>query len=85
MTNAARKVRDEALKLFAYERGALAYELLASLGREPDHGVDGAWTAEAERRARERLSGEDDGLSWENVRERLPSRVRSQLVVVMHE
>jgi putative addiction module component (TIGR02574 family) len=71
MTEAAQHVLDQALKLSPEERAALAHDLLASLDGEPDEGVDSAWAAEAERRARKLLSGEDPGHAWEDVCARL--------------
>jgi len=71
MTDAARNLLDQALKLSAEERAALAHDLLASLDGERDADVDAAWAAEAERRARALLSGEDPGHSWDDVSKRL--------------
>ncbi|MBL4846750.1 MAG: addiction module protein [Planctomycetes bacterium] len=71
MTKAAQHVLDEALKLTAEERGALAHDLLVSLDGKPDQDVDAAWAAEAERRARKLLSGEDPGHAWDEVCARL--------------
>jgi putative addiction module component (TIGR02574 family) len=71
MTDTAQHVLDEALKLSPEERAALAHDLLASLDGEPDEDVDAAWAAEAERRARKLLSGEDPGHAWDDVCARL--------------
>ncbi|MCA8926303.1 MAG: addiction module protein [Planctomycetes bacterium] len=71
MTNAARTLLDQALKLSVEERAALAHDLLASLDGAPDEDVDDAWAAEAERRAKKLLSGEDPGHAWDDVCARL--------------
>lgn len=71
MTDAAQNLLDQALKLSAEERAALAHDLLASIEAEPVEEVDAAWAAEAERRARRLLSGEDPGHSWDDVCARL--------------
>lgn len=71
MTNAARTLLDQALKLSVEERAALAHDLLASLDDEPKEDVDAAWAAEAERRAKKLLSGEGPGHAWDDVCVRL--------------
>lgn len=71
MTEATKSLLDKALLLSAEERAALAHDLLASLDGEPDRDVDAAWAAEAERRAKKLLSGEDPGHAWDDVCGRL--------------
>ena len=61
MSNAARHLLEEALRLPLQERAELAAELLASVDGEPDADVDAAWAAEIERRARRVIAGESEG------------------------
>jgi len=68
MTNAARNLLYEAMKLDAAERAELAAELLASLDGEPDEGVEAAWAAEIERRLARIDAGDERLIPWEEVR-----------------
>lgn len=61
MTEAARKILEEALTLDADERAGLAVELLASL-QEREQDVEEAWAAEIERRSRN--AGDERGTDW---------------------
>lgn len=45
-------------------------------GEDPDAAE--AWTAELERRAKRVLSGESQGISWEEVRARILERLQSR-------
>lgn len=67
MTNAARNLLHEAMKLDAAERAELAAELLASLDGEPEEGVEAAWAAEIERRLARIDAGEEQLIPWEEV------------------
>ena len=71
MTEAARKLLDEAMALPIDDRAKLAADLLASLDGEPDAEVEAAWAAEIERRARDARGNPDDDVSWEAVRAEL--------------
>ncbi|HEY8182521.1 MAG TPA: addiction module protein [Thermoanaerobaculia bacterium] len=61
MTEAARKILEEALNLDADERASLAAELLASL-QEREQDVEKAWAAEIERRSRN--AADERGTDW---------------------
>lgn len=61
VTDAARKILEEAMALDADERARLAAELLASLD-EREQDVETAWAAEIERRSRD-AAGER-GTDW---------------------
>lgn len=64
MTEAARKILEEALALEVDERASLAAELLASLeDREQD--VQRAWAAEIERRSQD--AAHERGTDWRVV------------------
>ena len=79
MTSKAQAVLREALALQVDERANLAAELLASLddGEEEDPvAVEEAWAKEIERRARRVVSGESEGISWEQVRARAEASLR---------
>ncbi|MEZ6185453.1 MAG: addiction module protein [Planctomycetota bacterium] len=71
MTDAAQTLLDQALRLSAEDRAALARDLLASLDGEAEDDADAAWAVESERRARRLLSGEDQGHAWDEVCGRL--------------
>ena len=71
VTKATSKLLEDALKLDATERAALASELLASLDAEADEDAEAAWAAETEERAARARSGEDPGKPWPEVRDRL--------------
>ncbi len=61
VTEAARKILEEALALDADERAGLAVELLASL-QEREQDVEKAWAAEIERRSRN--AADERGTDW---------------------
>ena len=63
----------DALALPIDERAKLAAELLASLDADAvddPTDVEAAWAAEIERRARRVMSGESEGVAWDDVRAR---------------
>jgi putative addiction module component (TIGR02574 family) len=72
--NAAADILRQALQLPTAARAEVAAELIASLDGEPDEGVEQAWGAEIERRARRALAGEGAATAWSAVRERLRSK-----------
>ena len=69
MTEAAKKILEEALTLDADERASVAAELLASL-QEREQDVEEAWAAEIERRSRNAAHerGTDWRVSFEEIR-----------------
>lgn len=62
------------MRLSVPQRAEVAAELLASLDGEPDSDVEAAWAEEIERRIQRIRSGQADGRSWAEVRERLDRR-----------
>ena len=81
MTSRAQDVLREALALPVHERADVAAELLASLdetGTEDPAEVEAAWAAEIERRARRVVSGESQGIPWEDVRARAEAELRKR-------
>ena len=73
MSNAVRKVLDDALALPQRDRAEVAAQLLQSLHGE-DHDpelVRKEWAAEITRRAQAVLDGDDNSEDWEVVRARL--------------
>ncbi len=75
MTNAARKLLDDAMALPSEDRARLAAALLASLDDRADPDATSAWAAEVERRAERVLSGEAEEAPWDEVRARLLDRL----------
>ena len=71
VTDAARKLLDEALRLPEDERAKLASELLASLDGEPDAGWEEAWLAEVDRRVEAAEQRGETGSDWQSARERI--------------
>ena len=65
-----------ALTLPESERAELIGALLDSLDREVEEGVEEAWRAEIDRRARELESGAVQSIPWDLVKERLASAQR---------
>jgi putative addiction module component (TIGR02574 family) len=79
MTSRAQGVLREALALPADERATVAAELLASLdGDTADDPaeVEAAWAAEIELRARRVMSGQSEGVPWDEVRARAEAALR---------
>lgn len=69
---------QEALRLPRRERADVAAELLASLDDEltdDPQELEKAWAAEIERRARRVLAGESGGVPWEDVEQRIRTRL----------
>ena len=75
VTNAARKLIDDALALPSHDRARVAAALLASLDDSADPDATSVWAAEIERRAERVLSGESRGAPWDEVRARLLERL----------
>ena len=81
MTSRAQDVLREALALPLDERADVAAELLASLedaAADRPAGVEAAWVAEIERRARRALADESGGLAWDDVRRRAEAELRQR-------
>jgi putative addiction module component (TIGR02574 family) len=71
MSEGAKKLLSQALRLSLDERAQLAADIIASIDGEPDRDVDAAWAAEIERRAGRALAGESEGRPWRDVLTRL--------------
>jgi putative addiction module component (TIGR02574 family) len=80
MTERTQALLREALALPADERADVAAQLLASLDDEnvPTEDIEVAWAVEIEKRARRVLSGESDGIPWEEVRRRAEAELRKR-------
>jgi putative addiction module component (TIGR02574 family) len=76
MGEAGKRLLKEALELPEAERAELAAELMASFDGPPDPDVDDAWAAEIERRAAKVLSGESEGIPWDEARARIEGELR---------
>lgn len=74
MSEPARKLIEEALRLPIRDRAAVAAELLASLDGDADPDVEAAWAAEIERRIRRVDAGDGELEDWDEVVERLRRR-----------
>lgn len=75
MSNAARKLLEDALTLPAAERLELVTAILASVDGGPDEDWEHAWTAEADRRIEEARKRGDSGAEWSEVRSRVLARL----------
>ena len=75
MTDQARNLLDEALRLPLTERAELAAELLASVDGAPDADAEKAWGAEVERRAERALRGESQGRDAETALQAIESKL----------
>ena len=62
------------------ERADVAAQLLASLDEEhvATEDIEAAWAAEIEKRARRVLSGQSEGIPWEDVRRRAEADLRKR-------
>ncbi|HEX9604151.1 MAG TPA: addiction module protein [Myxococcales bacterium] len=67
MSDEARHILEEALRLPLTERAAVAAELIASMDGEPDADAEKAWAAEIERRAARAIGGESTGRDWDSA------------------
>ena len=75
MTNAAKAVLAEALRLDADARAELAAELLASLHGPADPDAESAWQAEIERRVTAIEAGTLKLEPWEAVKRRIEKEI----------
>jgi len=75
MSNAARKLLEEALTLPENERLDLATAILASMDGGADEGWEASWSAEADRRIEAASARGDSGAEWSAVRSRVLARL----------
>lgn len=75
MSNAARKLLEQALVLPEEERLEIVTAILASVDGAPDEGWDAAWSAEADRRIEAARARGDSGAEWSAVRSRVLARL----------
>lgn len=75
MTNAAKAVLAEALRLDPDSRAELAAELLASLDGPADPDAEAAWEAEIERRVAAIEAGTVKLEPWEDVKRRIEKEI----------
>ena len=75
MSEGARKLLDEALRLSDTERAELASEILASLHGPADADWDESWLAELDRRVAAAEQHGETGDSWCAVRKRIAARL----------
>lgn len=78
MTQAAKKVLDEALRLPEAERMRVVEGLLAELDGEADADADAAWAAEIERRGAQIERGEVQPVPWAKVKKAASIRSRGK-------
>jgi hypothetical protein len=76
MSDEARQVLEEALRLPLMERAAVAAELIASMDGEPDTDAEKAWAAEIERRAARATGGESNGRDWDSALSEIAAKHR---------
>ena len=77
MTDAAKKLLDDALGLPPDDRARLATALIACLDESGEAAADSEWLEELERRAERVHAGESEGSPWPEVRARLLARLTS--------
>ena len=75
MTEQASNLLQKALSLSEEERADLACSLLNSLDPNVDEDAAGAWDKEIARRISDLDSGQTKTVSWEEVRNRLSSKL----------
>lgn len=75
VTDAAKKLLDDALVLPPDDRARLASALIASLDESRDAPVDSEWVEELELRAERVRAGDSEGSPWTEVRARLLARL----------
>ena len=68
MTDEAKKVLEEALKLPVGQRARLVSSLIDSLEESDEADVERAWIDEVHKRARELETGQVQGLTWAEAR-----------------
>lgn len=75
MTNAARKLLEDALALPQDERLKLASEIIASVDGAQDVGWEDAWLAELDRRVAAATTRGESGSDWVDARARILRRL----------
>ena len=78
MSPDAKKLLEDALRLPAEARAALAGSLIQSLDTEPDPDAEKAWANEIGRRVREVEDGTVELIPWDEARKRLESRIAAR-------
>ena len=80
MTQRTQDLLREALALPVDERADVAAQLLASLDDEDvaTEDIEAAWAVEIEKRARRVLSGQSEGIPWEDVRRRAEAELHKR-------
>jgi len=80
MTQRTQDLLREALALPVDERADVAAKLLASLDDDDvaTEDIEAAWAVEIEKRAGRVLSGQSDGIPWEDVRRRAEAELRKR-------
>jgi putative addiction module component (TIGR02574 family) len=68
VTDAAKKLLEEALKLPVHQRASLVSSLIDSLEESDEADVEQAWIVEVHKRARELETGQVRGLTWAEAR-----------------
>ena len=68
VTDEAKQLLDEALKLPVRQRARLVSSLIESLDENDEADVEQAWIEEVQKRARELETGKIQGLSWAEAR-----------------
>ena len=76
MTQEAAELLKKALSLPVAERADLAGSLIESLDETRDEAVEAAWDEEIARRIADVDSGKAKTVPWEEVREKLSSRLK---------
>ena len=68
MATKFKEVIDNIKKLSTDERALVAHCLISSLETQHEEGVEEAWADLAEKRYAELVSGDVEGISWEEVK-----------------
>ena len=76
MSEDARKLLADALKLPVPDRASMAAELLASLDQESEKDLQVAWVKKIEERARRAIADPEGGVDWETVRDEIRAELR---------
>lgn len=78
MTGKARKLVEDALKLPAEARAAIAASLIESLDEKIDEGAEAAWVEEIAKRIQELDSAKVKPVPWPKVRRMILGRLHAQ-------
>jgi putative addiction module component (TIGR02574 family) len=71
MTQPANELLAEALRLPPNDRGELAARLIESLDPTTDEDIEGAWSAEIQKRLEELQTGQVQPIPWPEARRRI--------------